>query len=336
MSLFSKILGVGTTIAGVATGNPMMAVSGLGMATAKDSKGNVIPASNNGSFLNLDVSGIDPNYKNPAGYQPTTVKAPILPEDIATYQAVNNNPTYGQTQQRAQLDDSRALLEGILNPDSELNKRLSATSTQVARGDFLRNLRDMQAMDRKARSAGRPSLFGDDRGDENVSRMLMDNAQQAMYKGRATANELLNQAYGNSNNLATGFGNLANTQMNNRKFVDESNRYAIGQQREDTNTRTNQQRDDVYRMLQIADPQRSSMQTNQQNANYANQSNANAQFGALGGLLNQAKSAVTQGGSGNFLSDLTNSGNSFGGLGTGISDYFNGYTDVGTSLPWLS
>lgn len=331
MGLFNKILGVAGIAAGAATGNPALAIGGISQLAAKDPKTSV-PAADARSFLNYDISGIDPNFKYPAGYSPSTVRAPLYPTDlpqytdIPLYTASAQDETMGEREARSALGDSKKLLAAALDPNSPLYKRLVESETQVSRGDFLRNLRDMQAANRKARSMGRPGLFGDERGDEDVARLLMDNARTSEQTARRSVLDRLSSGTSSLAQLAGRYGDLGGMERNRFRDYQGDLQTEFSQRRNDTlqnistrrgdiKDRVDQQREDIRNMLNAATGQRQEMQANQADQEYRKSKNRADTISAVTNFLNMP---LGTGGGGMSYNPLA------------------GDRDLGRAMPWLS
>lgn len=308
----APVIGMINPIAGAAVG-------AAGLFTQKKPK--AAAADNSSAFLNYDISALDPSFKYPAGYSPSTVK-PIIIGDLPQYTGIPTvgdlpntpayfqGPTWGENAAQTALGDARGFLSAITNPDDPLNKRVAEAETRVVRGDFLRNLRDMQSLDRKARSMGRRGVFGDERGDENVARTLLENASSSMNQGRLNAMDTLRRGYEGSTNLASQFGNLGQFERQRQRDYQTDLETAIGNARGDSLTRMGLAREDTLRNIQTqredellrneqmradlasaltrADPQRASMAASQNDLAARRAGQDSAMYSGISTLLSNA------------------------------------------------
>lgn len=153
-------------------------------------------------------------------------------------------PSAGELGQGRSLDAAGAAFRSLLEPANPQMQDLTNAEAQLSRIDFLRGLRDVMTQNRRSMAQGRGSVFGNDRMDENVARMIMENAQTSEAGARTRAMDRM-RGYGNDmGQLASGYGSYAGTERNRTNdYLDQYNRY-IDQLRNDKYARVGQKRED--------------------------------------------------------------------------------------------
>lgn len=287
--IFTKVLGIGATIAGVATGNPALAIGGLSQLAGGGGGGaSSIPyggtPADASKYINIRIPGFNypeqdmplvdmPTYPDSLSFMnmPQYGKAPLLPDPTMM------GPTAGETAGMRSASDAEQILKAIRDPYSQESQRLSADEEQASREDFLRSMRDIMSTNRRSKAMGRGSLFDPERGGEMLMDAVTRNASESKASARNNALSRLSAVFTGLQQNAGTYKSLAQLETGRRDALrgDIMNRvnqeradYATNnaQAREDATSRQNlvkdkinQQRDDIVNALNLYRNQRADL-----------------------------------------------------------------------------
>jgi len=168
---------------------------------------------------------------------PEYADLPTLP-DMPYMPATLPGETFGEEMAKKALTSSEAALKATLDPASPEFKALASSEKQLARQAYSRSLRDAMTMDRRAKSMGRPGIFGEERGSEQIARGFMEAGQRAELEAQTGARNLLAGISGQYGTLAGQAGEVGGLEREREEALSRDLQTRISQARSDITTRT--------------------------------------------------------------------------------------------------
>lgn len=333
-------------VIGLATGNPALGALAGGIAGGIGGGKSGVPSTAGTSadpstYLFQNIPGV----KNPEGAQsysmPGYVNSPQVP-DLPNY----NLPVYGTnnpilpvqalqagTGEKGMLDairQAQAFQAAALNPNDPLAKQLSYSEDQGLRNDFLRNLRDVIAQNKRGRRSGR-GLIDPERSDESILSAILSNASTSSTAARGLGSQRLRDMSTSSLTTASQYGNLATQERSRQDALRQDILNRVNQLRSDAQLRNQQLREnaatstdtmradilrrygvDVGNIRGANDAAREDTRygVNQWNENYGKLGAANAQVNELKSANQQNSNNLIGQGIGGILQAISGGGSS--------------------------
>lgn len=261
-------MGFGSVLGGIAGGF----IGGPAGASIGSSLGGLIDGAGAGDVSNAfggyagrpprpeDYIAINlPGVEYPSGFQ--TVDFPNYPDlpmyDMAPVEPYNKpllpieylNATQGEQGIYRTAGQAEDILNQLLNPDSQLVKKLGQEETQLLRMDRARAISDLQRADRREKALGREGVFGGERGAENLMRAIQQGAQETELQGRISGRNLGRTLAGDIAGLGNQYARGGTFESGRADAYRGDLAKLVEQMRGDVSTRTSQQRYDYNARL---------------------------------------------------------------------------------------
>ena len=265
-----KAVGVVTGgLAGFASGGPAGALLGAASGLAGGGGGGSAPSSagtaaDPRTYINIRLPGVTypegsmlvdlPEYPTLSEYPtlPQYIGAPNLPTNIPTMPTPVFLPaTAGETGMAQSIRDALDAYRASINPTDPRFRALAADEAQLARDDFLKNLRLLSTQNKRLRRSGGAGLLDPERSDESIMSAVLSNARNADLTARMTAQQKLNNYGGAMLSTANAQRGQADLETGRRKDYQQSTSEFINQVRQDAYTRSQNTRQDYVNRLNM-------------------------------------------------------------------------------------
>lgn len=260
-SFLKKAVGIVGNVASAVTGNPLFAIGGnliSGAGGDKDSGGGNTQgtAADPRSYINILYPGIDtggtqtveyPNFPELEGYQ----SGPLLPYSMPVLDAKMQGPTQGEMGTGRTLGMAEQTIYALLDPNNPFYKNQKSTQSQINKMGYLGNLRDMITQNRRERMMGRTGFLDPSREDENISRAILQNAQESELMADLQTKQNLGNFAQQMLSTAGQYNTLANQETQRRTAYKNDLITRLNMLRSDQVTRNSQLRSDAQNKYQV-------------------------------------------------------------------------------------